>query len=622
MFNHPFFLILNVAVGGNWPGAPSGTTEFPQQMVVDYVRVYAQPGGSPGVDVPPTMDTTTTPAPNGSHNPPVPTTPDPATVPSTAMNNAAITGYGGKCVDVNGAYRDDGTRVQLYTCNTTSAQKWTRSDATLQALGKCLDVSGARTRNGTRVQLWTCNGTVAQDWTYKDGQLVNPHSGRCLDARGPSSATGPRLQIWDCHGGPNQKWQVTSTPSPGQPTPTSTPQHTSAPTMTPPAPPTNTSTAAMGAAPYAYLGWGNPPDPRTIMTATGVKWFTMAFILSNGACDPLWDGNRPLSGGNDQTTINNIRGAGGNVVVSFGGAAGPWLEQTCSSASALAGRVPEGHQRLRAEGDRHRHRGTGLQQPDAAAAHHRRAEDGQGQQPGPGGVRDLPERPDRSGLDDDQPGGAVRADRRRLDHHAVRLRRGRRRTWAACTIQATEGLKNTLKNGYGYSDDQAYRHAGISSMNGITDANETVTQADFRTMLAYAQQHHLARLHVLVGQPRPAVHRRYPDADTCSGVAQQAWDFTPIIAQYAADVHSAPHRIDMRITRSVGQLLANTRRTTSGSSRLAWIMVAVVAIGLIGALGVMVRSGSAVPAPTRGRVRRSPMPNWSLSRRRRRRARC
>ena len=40
VFDHPFFLILNVAVGGNWPGAPDGTTTFPQQMLVDYVRVY------------------------------------------------------------------------------------------------------------------------------------------------------------------------------------------------------------------------------------------------------------------------------------------------------------------------------------------------------------------------------------------------------------------------------------------------------------------------------------------------------------------------------------------------------------------------------------------------------
>jgi beta-glucanase (GH16 family) len=40
VFDHPFFIILNVAVGGDWPGAPDVATKFPQTMLVDYVRVY------------------------------------------------------------------------------------------------------------------------------------------------------------------------------------------------------------------------------------------------------------------------------------------------------------------------------------------------------------------------------------------------------------------------------------------------------------------------------------------------------------------------------------------------------------------------------------------------------
>jgi len=40
VFDHPFFIILNVAVGGNWPGNPDSSTVFPQTMLVDYVRVY------------------------------------------------------------------------------------------------------------------------------------------------------------------------------------------------------------------------------------------------------------------------------------------------------------------------------------------------------------------------------------------------------------------------------------------------------------------------------------------------------------------------------------------------------------------------------------------------------
>jgi hypothetical protein len=39
-FDKPFFFILNLAVGGNWPGNPDNTTIFPQRMIVDYVRVY------------------------------------------------------------------------------------------------------------------------------------------------------------------------------------------------------------------------------------------------------------------------------------------------------------------------------------------------------------------------------------------------------------------------------------------------------------------------------------------------------------------------------------------------------------------------------------------------------
>ena len=39
-FNNDFFFIFNIAVGGNWPGAPDANTVFPQRLVVDYVRVF------------------------------------------------------------------------------------------------------------------------------------------------------------------------------------------------------------------------------------------------------------------------------------------------------------------------------------------------------------------------------------------------------------------------------------------------------------------------------------------------------------------------------------------------------------------------------------------------------
>lgn len=42
-FREEFFFIFNVAVGGNWPGYPDDNTEFPQEMWIDYVRVFQQP---------------------------------------------------------------------------------------------------------------------------------------------------------------------------------------------------------------------------------------------------------------------------------------------------------------------------------------------------------------------------------------------------------------------------------------------------------------------------------------------------------------------------------------------------------------------------------------------------
>jgi hypothetical protein len=133
----------------------------------------------------------------------------PVTPPPTATG--PIHGYGGKCVDVAGANPANGTAVQLYDCNGTSAQNWTVGDGRLTALGKCMDVTGAGTVNGTKVQLYDCNGTGSQVWQPGTaGSLVNPQSGKCLDATGPSSANGTRLQIWSCTQAANQSWTLPS----------------------------------------------------------------------------------------------------------------------------------------------------------------------------------------------------------------------------------------------------------------------------------------------------------------------------------------------------------------------------------------------------------------------------
>ncbi|MFC3505578.1 lectin [Micromonospora krabiensis] len=128
---------------------------------------------------------------------------------ASAAAVGAITGYGGKCVDVAAASTANGTAVQLYACNGSAAQQWTvADDGTIRALGKCLDVAAASTANGARVQIYDCNGTAAQQWSSTGAQLVNPNAGKCLDATGPSSADGTPLQIWTCTGAANQSWTL------------------------------------------------------------------------------------------------------------------------------------------------------------------------------------------------------------------------------------------------------------------------------------------------------------------------------------------------------------------------------------------------------------------------------
>jgi predicted chitinase len=121
-----------------------------------------------------------------------------------------ITGLAGKCVDVAGANSANGTAVQLYDCNGTSAQTWSNpGDGTLRALGRCLDVTSGGTADGTTVQLYDCNGSAAQQWAVSSANdIVNPQANKCLDVTGNNSANGTRLQIWTCSGGANQKWSA------------------------------------------------------------------------------------------------------------------------------------------------------------------------------------------------------------------------------------------------------------------------------------------------------------------------------------------------------------------------------------------------------------------------------
>ncbi|MCA2213403.1 family 16 glycosylhydrolase [Jidongwangia harbinensis] len=173
VFDHPFFMILNVAVGGNWPGYPDATTTFPQTMLVDYVRVSAWTDGG-----------------------------------GTPTGNGLRSALNGKCIDIPGGNPADGARLQMYDCNGSAAQQWTfNGDGTVRAMGKCMDPAAAGSANGTPIQLVTCNGNPVQRFTLSGaGDLVNISANRCVDIKEVNPNNGAQLHLWDCLGASNQKW--------------------------------------------------------------------------------------------------------------------------------------------------------------------------------------------------------------------------------------------------------------------------------------------------------------------------------------------------------------------------------------------------------------------------------
>ncbi|MEU4497701.1 chitinase [Streptomyces sp. NPDC023998] len=294
------------------------------------------------------------------------------------------------------------------------------------------------------------------------------------------------------------------------------------------------ASGAQAAAPYEYLGWGSPQKPTDVMAATGIKWFTLAFILSDGGCNPKWDGSRALKGGSDESAIKSIRAAGGDIVVSVGGWSGAKLGEKCSSATALAG----AYQKVI---DAYRLKAFDIDIENTEfgnATVRQRVVDALKivEQKNPGIVTYItmgttPSGPDATGKD-----LIKRGARAGLAADAWVVMPfdfgGHSGTMGQASVSALEGLKNAVKSAYAYSDSVAYRHIGVSSMNGKTDeAGETVTLNDFKTILTYAQQHHIAR-YAFWSVNRDRSCGSGGAGDACSGVSQSPYAYTKVVAQY------------------------------------------------------------------------------------------
>jgi chitinase len=292
--------------------------------------------------------------------------------------------------------------------------------------------------------------------------------------------------------------------------------------------------APVSFAPYLSLGWGDPPDPAKVMAATGVRRFTLAFVLAHGECEPRWDGGRPLLGGADARAVRAVRAAGGDIVASFGGGDGHKLERSCPDAGSLAAayrKVIDAYRLKAVDVDIEASAYGSAQVQRKTVGALRRVKESHprlgvcvtvpGYRSGPGSS--LIRRAARAGVEPDA--WSV------MPFSFVPAAKGE--DMGRISIRAVDGLKDRLADAYGYTDSEAYAHSGVSSMAGITAEGETITVEDFRTIAAHARKHRLGRLAFWsVNRDRPCGHRPYPAGDACSGVRQRPWQYTKSLARY------------------------------------------------------------------------------------------
>ncbi|AWP27975.1 1,3--beta-D-glucan 3-glucanohydrolase [Paenibacillus glucanolyticus] len=187
-FQRPFFILLNLAVGGNWPGSPNNATPFPSQMLVDYVRVYQD---------------------NGASN-----------VISDGIYTIAAKASG-KVMDVVDVSTASGAKIQQWTNYVANNQRF-RVESTgdgyykLTAVhsGKVLDVPNSSTATGVQLQQWDDNGSNAQRWRIVDVgggyyKIISKTNGLVVDVASASTADGAAIQQWSDNGSDAQKWAFT-----------------------------------------------------------------------------------------------------------------------------------------------------------------------------------------------------------------------------------------------------------------------------------------------------------------------------------------------------------------------------------------------------------------------------
>jgi hypothetical protein len=246
----------------------------------------------------------------------------------------------GMCADVDHALTTSGANVAQWDCNGHANQSWKftlLSDGTYKvvpqhATTQCLDVFQASTASGGNIDQWACNDHASQHWSLVSlgsgkFQLKAKSSGKCMEVAGASKVRGANIDQTTCSAtATNQQFTLTSVSGGGT-------GGTGGSTGGGGSPSGPGNFPARFAAPYVPT-WNNT-NLVNLSNSTGNKFWTLAFIINGGStCTPTWNGDDPLTGNSFGTYINNLRGIGGDAIVSFGGASGKEIAVSCGDVAS------------------------------------------------------------------------------------------------------------------------------------------------------------------------------------------------------------------------------------------------------------------------------------------------
>ncbi|MEU6294039.1 cellulose binding domain-containing protein [Streptomyces erythrochromogenes] len=409
---------------------------------------------------------------------------------------------------------------------------------------------------GTKIDsLWNGTHTVAgQRVTVKpagwNGQLAAGASvtvGFVASGSGaPGNPTGCRIDGVKCSvdqgataqpsGRPTARPTATAAPTTG-PTASAT---SAAPTRTASPSPTATAPAPVGGgarfAPYVDTSLYPAYDLLDTAAQTGVKEFHLAFITSGGGCAPLWGGVTDLANDKVAAQIGALRAKGGDVRVSFGGAAGHELALNCATVDDLAaayGKVVDHYRLTKVDFDI-----EGAALPDTAANARRAQAIAKLQKAHPGldVAFTLPVMPE--GLT--QPGVALLADARKngvrvdaVNIMAMDYGPAYSGDMGQYAIQAATATQAQIKGVLGLSDAAAWKAVAVTPMIGVNDVtSEVFTVADATQLVEFAASKGIGRLAMWSStRDKQCAAGAVNHADaTCSSILQQPLAFTRAFA--------------------------------------------------------------------------------------------